>query len=194
MPEHCSTPVSPGDSSPWSVVTFLDLQRRNVFGTVTELRRMPTAARSGEVRLATRDEMDTKDRVWTISALRMKAKREHRVPLCGRAVEILNAARALGDGSSLVFPMREADVGIDAAEGAPAPRDRRRTSRRPVVVPGWAAEETHQPLEVIKAALPHAVQNKVEAAYARSDLFERRRLLMVDWAEHLAGRGTVMRP
>ena len=53
----------------------------------------------------------------------------------------------------------------------------------------WAAEETDHPREVIKAALAHAVQSKVEAAYARSDLFERRRLLMDDWAEHLAGKG-----
>ena len=65
-----------------------------------------TAARSGEVRLATWAEMDTAGRVWTISAERMKAKREHRVPLCRRAVEILEAARALGDGNQLVFPMR----------------------------------------------------------------------------------------
>ena len=65
-----------------------------------------TAARSGEVRLATWDEMDVAGRVWTVPALRMKAKREHRVPLCGRALEILDAARALGDGSGLVSPMR----------------------------------------------------------------------------------------
>ena len=65
-----------------------------------------TAARSAEVRLATWTEINTTDRAWTISALRMKAKREHRVPLCGRALEILDAARALGDGNPLVFPMR----------------------------------------------------------------------------------------
>ena len=65
-----------------------------------------TAARSAEVRLATWDEMDVAGRVWTVPALRMKAKREHRVPLCRRAVEILDAARTLGDGAPLVFPMR----------------------------------------------------------------------------------------
>ena len=65
-----------------------------------------TAARSAEVRLATWAEINTADRVWTISALRMKAKREHRVPLCSRAVEIVHAARTLGDGKPLVFPMR----------------------------------------------------------------------------------------
>ena len=66
-----------------------------------------TASRSGEVRLATWDTKDTNAHVWTIPATRMKAKREHRVPLCRRAVEVLDEARTLGDGSSpLVFPMR----------------------------------------------------------------------------------------
>ena len=65
-----------------------------------------TAARSGEVRLATWDEIDTAGAVWTVPATRMKAKREHRVPLCGRALEVLDAARALGDDDRLVFPMR----------------------------------------------------------------------------------------
>ena len=65
-----------------------------------------TASRSGEVRGAQWAEIDTAGRVWTLSALRMKAKREHRVPLCGRAMETLDAARTLGDGNPLVFPMR----------------------------------------------------------------------------------------
>ncbi len=65
-----------------------------------------TAARSGEVRLATWDEIDTAGAVWTVPAARMKAKREHRVPLCSRALEVLDAARRLGGGHRLVFPMR----------------------------------------------------------------------------------------
>ena len=65
-----------------------------------------TAARSGEVRGTQWAEIDTTGRVWTLSALRMKAKREHRVPLCRRALEVLDVARALGDGNPLVFPMR----------------------------------------------------------------------------------------
>ena len=65
-----------------------------------------TAARSAEVRLATWDEIDTAGAVWTISAARMKAKREHRVPLCLRALEVLDATRTLGGGNPLVFPMR----------------------------------------------------------------------------------------
>ena len=143
-----------------------------------------TAARSGEVRLAPWTEIDMADRVWTIPALRMKAKREHRVPLCGRALEVLDAARTLGDGHRLVFPMRSGKP-ISATMLRKVLRDHRiaavphgfRSSFR-----DWAAEETDHPREVIEAALAHVVQNKVEAAYARSDLFERRRLLMDDWA------------
>ena len=146
-----------------------------------------TASRSGEVRGAQWAEIDTTDRVWTLSALRMKAKREHRVPLCGRAMEILDAARTLGDANPLVFPMRSGrpisastllkmlnDLRIEAV-----PHGFRSSFR------DWAAEKTDHPREVIEAALAHVVQNKVEAAYARSDLFERRRLLMDDWSEYL---------
>ena len=148
-----------------------------------------TAARSREVRLATWDEMDVAGRVWTISAERMKAKREHRVPLCGRAIEILEMARTLGRRQRSRIPAAEraAYSGVDAAEGAPAARIAAvahgfRSSFR-----DWAAEQTDHPREVIEAALAHVVQSKVEAAYARSDLFERRRRLMDDWAEYLAG-------
>ncbi len=150
-----------------------------------------TAGRSAEVRLATWDEMDVAGRVWTISALRMKAKREHRVPLCGRTLEILDAARALGDGNPLVFPMRSGRAiamstlpkMLQYHEIAAVPHGFRSSFR------DWAAEETDHPREVIEAALAHVVQNKVEAAYARSDLFERRRRLMDDWAEYLSGGG-----
>ena len=146
-----------------------------------------TAARSGEVRLATWAEMDVGGRVWTISAARMKAKREHRVPLCQRAVEILEAARTLGEGSDLVFPMRSGRP-IAAStlpkmlrqHGVAAVAHGFRSSFR-----DWAAEETDHPREVIEAALAHVVRDKVEAAYARSDLFARRRRLMNDWAAYL---------
>ena len=149
-----------------------------------------TAARSGEVRLATWDEMDVAGRVWTISAQRMKAKREHRVPLCRRAVEVLEAARSLGGSNDLVFPMRSGNP-IAAStlpkvlrqHGIAAVAHGFRSSFR-----DWAAEETDHPREVIEAALAHIVQNKVEAAYARSDLFERRRRLMTDWAAYLVVR------
>ena len=148
-----------------------------------------TAARPGEVRGAVWPEIDTAGRVWTIPALRMKATREHRVPLCRRALEVLDAARALGDGGNpVVFP-----------SGNGKPLDEKRMHRalqwgRITAVPhgfrssfrDWAAEETDHPREVVEAALAHVVQNKVEAAYARSDLFERRRRLMNDWEVYLS--------
>ena len=142
-----------------------------------------TATRSGEVRLAAWDEMDMTEHVWTIPATRMKMKREHRVPLCGRALAILAVARALGDGP-LVFPSRsgrrldlkQLRLLLERCGIAAVPHGFRSSFR------DWAAEETDHPREVIEAALAHAVGNKVEAAYARSDLFARRRRLMDNWA------------
>ena len=149
-----------------------------------------TAARSAEVRLATWDEMDTAGRVWTVPATRMKMNREHRVPLSRPALEVLDAARTLADGNPLVFPNRwgNAVQGTFLSELlrnldiAAVPHGFRSSFR------DWAAEETDHPREVIEAALAHVVRSRVEAAYARSDLFARRRLLMDDWAEYLAGR------
>ena len=157
-----------------------------------------TAARSGEVRGAPWAEMDPAGGVWTVPAGRMKAKREHRVPLCRRAVDVLGAARALAGagrgpraGSErLVFPTARGGVLKDMALSgllkdlgvAAVPHGFRSSFR------DWAAEETDHPREVVEAALAHTVRNPVEAAYARSDLFERRRKLMDDWAAYL-GRG-----
>ena len=149
-----------------------------------------TAARWGEVRGAEWAEIDTSGRVWTMPATRMKAQRAHRVPLCGLAMEILEAARTLGDGSGpLVFPNRT---------GTPLPEKKLRRMLQDLSIAAvphgfrstfrdWAAEETNHPREVVEAALAHMVQNKVEAAYARSDLFERRRRLMDEWAAYVDG-------
>ena len=154
-----------------------------------------TAARSGEVRLATWDEIDLVAKVWTIPGERMKANRDHRVPLCGRVVEMLREAKSLGDGAGLVFPSRRGKVLSDMTlsklvkeQGIKAVPHGFRSSFR-----DWASERTNHPREVIEAALAHAVQNKVEAAYARSDLFERRRRLMDGWAAYISGaRGQVV--
>ena len=149
-----------------------------------------TAARSGEVRGAKWTEIDLPARVWTIPAKRMKSRREHRVPLCGRAMEILEAARKLGGGCSpLVFPSQGGKpISItrlprilQSVKVAAVPHGFRSSFR------DWAAEETNHPREVVEAALAHAVGNQTEAAYARSDLFERRRRLMGDWAAYLDG-------
>ncbi len=147
-----------------------------------------TAARWGEVRWAVWPEMDPGDGVWTVPAKRMKAGRGHRVPLCGRALEILDEARRLDGESSIVFARGH---GRELAEkqvrqmlrklGIGAVPHGFRSSFR-----DWAAEETDHPREVVEAALAHIVKNKVEAAYMRSDLFERRRRLMDEWAEYVA--------
>ena len=149
-----------------------------------------TAARGGEVRGAVWSEIDREKVVWTVPAGRMKTGREHRVPLCRRALEILDAARRLvGGGSTIVFVS-------ERGKSLRAERLGRLLKRhRIAVVPhgfrssfrDWAAEETDHPREVVEAALAHVVRNKVEAAYRRSDLFERRRRLMNDWAAYLAG-------
>ena len=102
-----------------------------------------TAARSAEVRLATWDEMDTAGRVWTVPALRMKAKREHRVPLWREgAGGPRRGAGARRRGSARVPDAeREGDLGLDAAQDASVPPDRRRCSRLPLVVPGLGGRE-----------------------------------------------------
>ena len=149
-----------------------------------------TAARSGEVRGAVWGEIDREKGVWTVPASRMKTAREHRVPLCGRALEILDAARKLGDGESPIVFVSERGKAMDATRMSRLLRRHRiaavphgfRSSFR-----DWAAEKTDHPREVVEAALAHVVQNKVEAAYRRTDLFERRRRLMNDWAAYLAG-------
>ena len=156
-----------------------------------------TATRSGEVRGAVWTEIDRDDSVWTIPATRTKINREHRVPLCRRASEVLDAARTFGNGGSpLVFPSVRATPLTNIAlsgllkdlEIAAVPHGFRSSFR------DWAAEETNHPREVVEAALAHVVQNKVEAAYARSDLFERRRQLMEDWAAYLSGEPILPSP
>ena len=147
-----------------------------------------TAARSGEVRGAAWSEIDTDAATWTIPGERMKGGREHRVPLSGRALAVLDEARALDDGSGLVFPapagrkpmsdstlselLRE--LGIDAV-----PHGFRSTFR------DWCSEAAQAPREVAEACLAHVVRG-VEGAYARSDLLDRRRKLMDRWAAYLA--------
>ena len=147
-----------------------------------------TAARAGEVRFATWSEIDLESATWTVPASRMKAEREHRVPLSPRAVEVLGEAQALrSKRGDLVFPSRGgrpltergfvqalARLGIDAtAHGF-------RASFRV-----WTQERTNIPREVCEAALAHTLKDKAEAACARSDLFEKRRELMTAWARYL---------
>ena len=150
-----------------------------------------TACRSGEVRGARWDEVDLEGREWRIPAERMKTGREHRVPLSGGARAVLQKAQRLADGSGPVFPSARGgplsklaiaklvrDLGIGAV-----PHGFRSSFR------DWAAECSDAPREVCELALAHVNTNAIEAAYRRTDLFERRRALMEQWAAFLAGSG-----
>ena len=146
-----------------------------------------TAARSGEVRLATWDEVDLGAKAWTVPAERTKAGREHRVPLSDAALDVLTAARESG-ANGLVFPgpkgkaLSDATIGkLLRQRGVDAVPHGFRSSFR-----DWGAERTDFPREVLEAALAHKVSNAVEAAYARTDHFARRRALMDAWAAYLS--------
>ncbi|MYB50680.1 MAG: tyrosine-type recombinase/integrase [Acidobacteriia bacterium] len=146
-----------------------------------------TACRSGEVRLSEWQEVDLDSKIWTIPADRTKIRREHKVPLAPRAVAVLDQARQLSDGEGLIFPSASGKPLSDATLskllrelGVQAVPHGFRSSFR-----DWCGE-TGQPREVAEACLAHAVKSKVEAAYARSDLLNRRRILMQAWADYLS--------
>jgi integrase len=149
------------------------------------------ASRSDEALGAEWSEIDVDKRAWTIPAARMKADADHRVPLTDRMVEILTNQSRIG---KLVFPtpghgskklsqpamwklLRSIRSSSETVHGF-------RSSFR-----DWAAEQTAYPSDVIEMALAHTIANKVEAAYRRGDLFEKRRALMADWASYCTGRG-----
>ena len=141
-----------------------------------------TAARSGEVRGATWEEIDLDEALWVVPASRMKADREHRVPLSANAVRLL-ATLPTRTGSVFVAPKggQLSDMALSQLVkrmGAEAvPHGFRSTFR------DWAADHTDYPREVAEAALAHQIENRVEAAYRRSDLLEKRREMMEDWAK-----------
>jgi integrase len=150
-----------------------------------------TAARSGEVRGATWKEVDTDKGLWTIPAVRMKARKVHVVPLSAPAIEILETARKLSDGKpgSIVFPGTRKGPVSDMTISAVM-----RDGKLPYVPHGfrasfrtWISEQTAFPHEVAEAALAHTIPNKVEAAYRRGDLLEKRRKLMDAWAAYCMG-------
>lgn len=146
-----------------------------------------TAARSGEARGATWAEIDVDAKVWTVPAARMKAGKEHRVPLATEALALLRALPRMA-GTEFVFPAPRGGMLSDMTLTAvlrrlqvPAvPHGFRSTFR------DWAAERTNYPRDVAEMALAHAIGDKVEAAYRRGDLFEKRRLMMAEWAQFLA--------
>lgn len=144
-----------------------------------------TAARSGEVRGATWAEIDLNAAVWTIPAGRMKAAKEHRIPLADVAVQLLRKLPRI-DGSEMVFPNSKGTALSDMTMTATL----RRMGRSDVTAHGfrssfrdWAGETTAYPREVIEHALAHQLKDKAEAAYARGSMFDKRRRLMADWAK-----------
>ena len=151
-----------------------------------------TATRSGEVRLSRWSEIDEESRTWTIPAERMKARREHRVPLSRRALEILLEVKELeGQEGGLIFP--------GGRQGRPLSNMTHllvlRRLEMPAVPHGfrssfrdWVIEQTNVPWAVGEAALAHNLGNSTETAYARSDLFDRRRELMEAWSAFVVGQ------
>jgi len=146
-----------------------------------------TAARSGEVRGATWSEIDLSAKIWTIPAARMKANREHRVPLSPTVLTLLTRLPRIA-GNDLVFPAPRGRPLSDMTLSAVL-----RRMKVPAVPHGfrstfrdWAAEPTGYPRDAAEMALAHTIGDKVEAAYRRGDLFEKRRRMMSDWAAFCA--------
>ncbi|MDI1278518.1 integrase arm-type DNA-binding domain-containing protein [Methylobacter sp.] len=144
-----------------------------------------TAARTGETIGATWDEIDLDAKTWTIPAVRMKAEREHRVPLSADALNILNEM-AVVRFNGYVFPGNKKGLSNMAMLAV-----LKRMDRAEITVHGfrstfrdWAAESTAYPGEVVEMALAHAIKNQTEAAYRRGDLLEKRSRLMEDWARY----------
>jgi integrase len=144
-----------------------------------------TAARSGEVRGATWNEFDLAGKVWTIPGERMKAGKEHRIPLSDAAVALIEAIPRV-EGSDHVFPAPRGGALSDMALTAVL----KRMERNDLTVHGfrstfrdWAGETTGYPREVIEHALAHQLKDKAEAAYQRGDLLAKRAGLMADWAK-----------
>ena len=199
LPAHGKASKGHFRAMPWRAVpNFMAAlgEREGIAARALELVVL-TAARSGEVRGMTWAEVDLDRAIWTVPASRMKAGREHRVPLSPAAVAVIEAMkplrprRAEAVAGALVFPgLRRAPLS-DMTLGAVLKR-----MEAPSTVHGfrsafrdWAAEATQAPAEVAEMALAHAVGSATVQAYLRSDLFDRRRDLMDRWAAFVTGGG-----
>ena len=166
-----------------------DLQTRQATAAPALEFTILTAARSREVLGARWEEFDFDRGLWTVPATRMKAGREHRVPLSRRALKIVKAMHE-ARGGDFVFPGQKPDKPLSVTALLMLLR---RLKIEDATVHGfrstfrdWAAECTHFPNEVCEAALAHMIENKAEAAYRRGDLFDKRRKLMDAWALYCA--------
>jgi len=150
-----------------------------------------TAVRTGETIGATWKELDLLEKAWIIPAQRMKGGREHRVPLSDRTLQLLRSLPR-EDGNPFVFIGSRAGGGLSNMAMATLLK---RMGRDEITVHGfrstfrdWAAERTNYPNHVVEMALAHVIGDKVEAAYRRGDLFEKRRRLMTEWGKHCAAK------
>ena len=153
-----------------------------------------TAARTGEVLGTHWDEIDLENKIWTVPASRMKAGREHRVPMSAVALAIIKRLKAIRQ-NDFVFPGERSNRPLSNMSMLMMLR---RMGREDLTVHGfrstfrdWAAEQTNFPREVAEAALAHIVADRTEAAYRRGDLFEKRRRLMAAWAAYCQAGSTV---
>jgi len=172
---------------PWLQMGAFMVKLREQEGTAAKAVELAilTACRSGEVRGAVWEEFDLDAGIWIIPPERMKAKKEHRVPLQEKAIQLLRKQKELFP-NGYVFPgMKEGKPLSDMSLTAVL----RRMEQNEITVHGfrssfrdWAAESTAYPNEMVEMALAHTIGNKVEAAYRRGDLFEKRRRMMQDWS------------
>jgi integrase len=168
--------------------TFINALRASDAGEIVKLGfefMILCAARTSEVLNATWSEIDREGKTWTIPAARMKAGVEHRVPLSNRCLEILDRATELSDGGTYVFPGRKP---CKALSNMVFLMTLRRMKREDLTAHGfrstfrdWSVERTNATRAVCEAALAHTLRDKTEAAYNRTDLFEKRRDLMAQW-------------
>jgi len=183
-------PVEHHAALPWREISGFVAKLRLMDGLAAQalLLTILTAARSGEVLEARWSEIDLSEAVWTIPGNRMKAGREHRVPLSDPALTVLQGLLPLRDDASGDWLFPGARTGRPLSNMA-MEMLLRRMGRDDLTVHGfrssfrdWAGETTGYAREVAEAALAHTLGDKIEAAYRRGDLFEKRRRLMDDWA------------
>jgi integrase len=180
------------------VPAFLQsLRQRTSMGRLALEALILTAVRSGEVRGAHWCELDLEAGLWTIPADRMKAGKEHIVPLSPEALDVFNRAKALRLADcELVFPGLKRGRPLSDMTLTKVLRDAGRSETTHGFRSSfrdWAAEQSNMAGEIAEAALAHAIPNKVEAAYRRTNYLEKRRELMGRWARFAAGLETVLR-
>lgn len=191
LPKHVDTQQHRKSLPYDKVPDFIEALKASDANTSTKLALemvILTASRSSEVRKADWSEFDLELGIWTRPALHMKSKKEHRVPLSPRAMEILAEALTLGTGEGFVFPGTKHGrplsdmtlLKLTKALGYDVDVHGFRTSFKT-----WTQEQTNTPRDVSEVALAHVVKDKAEAAYARSDFFEKRRKLMERWATYV---------